>query len=80
MLKRILASENMNRAYLRVKRNHGSGGVDGMSVDVTSRSNGWGNDYRKLKLSHYERDCRQWSDPLLSIQTPHDKRRLLQKV
>ena len=33
MLERILDSDNMNRAYLRVKRNHGSGGVDGMSVE-----------------------------------------------
>ncbi len=33
MLEQILERENMNRAYLRVKRNHGSGGVDGMSVE-----------------------------------------------
>ena len=33
MLEQILESDNMNRAYLRVKRNHGSGGVDGMSVE-----------------------------------------------
>ena len=33
MLEQILDRENMNRAYLRVKRNHGSGGVDGMSVE-----------------------------------------------
>lgn len=33
MLEQILDRDNMNRAYLRVKRNHGSGGVDGMSVD-----------------------------------------------
>lgn len=33
MLGQILDRENLNRAYLRVKRNHGSGGVDGMSVE-----------------------------------------------
>jgi group II intron reverse transcriptase/maturase len=33
MLEQILDRDNMNRAYLRVKRNHGSGGVDGMSVE-----------------------------------------------
>jgi group II intron reverse transcriptase/maturase len=33
VLEQILDSDNMNRAYLRVKRNHGSGGVDGMNVE-----------------------------------------------
>ncbi len=33
MLEQILDRENLNRAYQRVKRNHGSGGVDGMSVE-----------------------------------------------
>jgi len=33
MLERILDRDNMNEAYKRVKRNHGSGGVDGMSVE-----------------------------------------------
>ena len=33
MLERILDRENLNEAYKRVKRNHGSGGVDGMSVE-----------------------------------------------
>jgi len=33
MLERILERENLNESYKRVKRNHGSGGVDGMSVE-----------------------------------------------
>jgi group II intron reverse transcriptase/maturase len=33
MLERILERRNMNHAYKRVKQNHGSGGVDGMSVE-----------------------------------------------
>lgn len=33
MLERILDRGNLNEAYKRVKRNHGSGGVDGMSVE-----------------------------------------------
>jgi len=33
MLERILDRRNLNEAYKRVKRNHGSGGVDGMSVE-----------------------------------------------
>ena len=33
MLERILDRRNLNSAYKRVKQNHGSGGVDGMSVE-----------------------------------------------
>jgi len=33
MLEEILSRRNLNNAYKRVKRNHGSGGVDGMSVE-----------------------------------------------
>ena len=33
LLEEILSRENLNRAYKRVKRNKGAGGVDGMEVD-----------------------------------------------
>jgi group II intron reverse transcriptase/maturase len=33
LLERIVSRENLNRAYKRVKRNKGAGGVDGMGVD-----------------------------------------------
>lgn len=33
LLEKILDSDNMNRAYKRVKSNKGSHGVDGMTVD-----------------------------------------------
>ena len=33
LLEEIVSSENLNKAYLRVKRNKGAGGVDGMGVD-----------------------------------------------
>jgi group II intron reverse transcriptase/maturase len=33
MLERILERRNLNNAYKRVKQNHGTGGVDGMSVE-----------------------------------------------
>ena len=33
MLERILDRRNLNEAYKRVRRNHGSGGVDGMGVE-----------------------------------------------
>ena len=32
MLEKIVAADNLNHAYLRIKRNNGSGGVDGMTV------------------------------------------------
>jgi len=34
LLERILATDNMNSAYKKVKSNKGAGGVDGMSVDM----------------------------------------------
>ena len=33
MLEEIVSAENLNRAYKRVKKNKGAGGVDGMKVD-----------------------------------------------
>lgn len=33
MLERILSKDNMNKAYLKVKRNKGAGGVDKMEID-----------------------------------------------
>ena len=33
LLEEIVSPENLNRAYKRVKRNKGAGGVDGMEVD-----------------------------------------------
>ncbi len=33
LLEFILSPDNLNRAYLQVKRNHGSGGVDGLSTE-----------------------------------------------
>ena len=34
LLEFILSPENLNRAYLQVKRNHGKGGVDGLSTEA----------------------------------------------
>ena len=33
LLEEIISSRNLNRAYIRVKKNKGAGGVDGMRVD-----------------------------------------------
>lgn len=37
LMERIVSSDNLNRAYLRVKRNKGAGGIDGMGVDELLR-------------------------------------------
>lgn len=37
LLEQIVSTENLNRAYKRVKRNKGAGGVDGMGVDELLR-------------------------------------------
>ncbi|MGN1317918.1 MAG: hypothetical protein ACI4VF_02805, partial [Lachnospirales bacterium] len=39
LLERILDRNNLNRAYLRVKRNGGTAGIDGMTV--MKRCNEW---------------------------------------
>lgn len=33
LLEQILNRDNLNRAYKRIKRNKGAGGIDGMQVD-----------------------------------------------
>lgn len=37
LLEQIVSTENLNRAYKRVKRNKGAGGIDGMGVDELLR-------------------------------------------
>jgi group II intron reverse transcriptase/maturase len=75
LLEFILSPDNLNRAYLQVKRNHGSGGVDGLSVDQLA-------DYLKehkdeliesLKLGRYH------PHPVRRVDIPKDngKKRLL---
>ena len=38
LLERILSRDNLNKAYQKVKRNKGAGGVDGMEVDELLRT------------------------------------------
>ena len=38
LLEEIVSRGNLNRAYKRVKKNKGAGGVDGMKVDELMRS------------------------------------------
>jgi len=68
MLEQILDSDNMNRAYLRVKRNHGSGGVDGMSVDELG-------EYlaaHKDEILQAILDGRYRPNPVLRVEIPKD--------
>ena len=68
MLEQILDSDNMNRAYLRVKRNHGSGGVDGMSVDDLG-------DYlaaHKDEILQAILDGKYRPNPVLRVEIPKD--------
>ena len=68
MLEQILDRDNMDRAYLRVKRNHGSGGVDGMSVEELG----------KYLATHKDRilqtilDGKYRPNPVLRVEIPKD--------
>ena len=43
LLEQILSSENLNEAFLQVKRNKGAEGVDGMNVnELNERLNAYG--------------------------------------
>ena len=68
MLEQILDRENMNRAYLRVKRNHGSGGVDGMSVEEL----GAYLSARKDEIRQAILDGKYRPKPVLRVEIPKD--------
>ena len=52
LLERIVEAGNLNRAYKRVRRNKGAGGVDGMKVDPPGMS-----DVRPARFSPDGRRC-----------------------
>ena len=68
MLEQILGCENLNRAYLRVKRNHGSGGVDGMSVEEL----GAYLTARKEEIRQAILDGKYRPKPVLRVEIPKD--------
>lgn len=75
LLEFILSPDNLNRAYLQVKRNHGSGGVDGLSVDQLA-------DYlkeHKDELIESLKSGRYHPHPVRRVDIPKDngKKRLL---
>ena len=68
LLEFILSSDNLNRAYLQVKRNHGSGGVDGLSTE------GLG-DYlkgHKEELVESLKSGRYRPNPVLRVEIPKE--------
>ena len=69
LLEFILLPSNLNRAYLQVKHNHGSGGVDGMSTTEL------GDYLRKHKDELLEslKTGRYRPNPVLRVEIPKDK-------
>ena len=52
LLETILNRDNLNRAYKRVRRNHGAAGIDGMTVEKTLP---WLKEHRKEQGDQYFR-------------------------
>ena len=68
MLERILERRNLNNAYKRVKRNHGAGGVDGMSVEELG-------EYlaaHKDEILHAILDGKYRPNPVLRVEIPKE--------
>lgn len=68
LLEFILSPDNLNRAYLQVKRNHGSGGVDGLS---TEELGGYLKGH-KDELVESLKSGRYRPSPVLRVETPKD--------
>lgn len=68
LMYKIFAKKNMNQAYLKVKRNKGTAGIDGMSIEGTfDYLKQHGNELRKsLSTGTYE------PSPVLRIEIPKD--------
>ena len=49
LLEAILDRDNLNRAYKRVKSNHGAAGIDGMSVEEALSGKGFGRQKQKVE-------------------------------
>lgn len=68
MLERILNRDNLNEAYKRVKRNHGSGGVDGMSVEELGEYLA----VHKDEITHAILDGKYRPNPVLRVEIPKE--------
>lgn len=71
LLEFILSPDNLNRAYLQVKRNHGSGGVDGLS---TEELGGYLEEH-KDELMESLKSGRYRPNPVLRVEIPKDNGR-----
>ena len=69
LLELILSPYNLNRAYLQVKRNHGSGGVDGLS---TEELGGYLKEH-KDELVESLKTGRYRPNPVRRVEIPKDK-------
>ena len=68
MLERILERRNLNKAYKRVKQNHGAGGVDGMSVEELGAYLA----AHKEEILHAILDGKYRPNPVLRVEIPKD--------
>ena len=66
LLEAILDRDNLNRAYKRVKRNHGAAGIDGMTVEGALP---WLKEHREELLQSI-RDGRYMSSPVRRKEIP----------
>ena len=71
LLEFVLSPDNLNRAYLQVKRNHGSGGVDGLSTEVLG---GYLKEH-KDELMESLKSGRYRPNPVLRVEIPKDNGR-----
>ena len=71
LLEFVLSPDNLNRAYLQVKRNHGSGGVDGLS---TEELGGYLKEH-KDELMESLKSGRYRPNPVLRVEIPKDNGR-----
>ena len=69
LLERIVSRDNLNRAYKRVKKNKGAGGVDGMSVEeLYAHLKAHGEEIRQLILAGKYRP-----QPVRRVEIPKEK-------
>ena len=76
LLRRILARDNMNAAYAKVKSNKGSGGVDKMSVDELLP---YLKEHR-LELLEQTRDGKYKPNPVRRVEIPKEEKGKFRKL
>lgn len=76
LLEKILHRDNMNKAYLKVKRNKGAGGVDGMQVDelLTHLKDNKEDLLKQLKDGKYK------PNPVRRVEIPKEEKGKIRKL